>query len=54
MTWANIGNVMDGGKSKGKFPAFDAWLAKMSQRPSVQKVYADMEEAKNGKWAVQA
>lgn len=52
VTWANIGGAMDGGKSKGKFPAYDAWLAKLMQRPSVQKAYADQEEAKQGKWAV--
>lgn len=53
VTWANFGAAMDGGKTKEKnCPAYDAWLAKMNDRPSVKKAYADQAEAKNGKWAV--
>lgn len=51
VTWANIGAHMDGGKSKDKYPAYDAWLKKLNERPSVKKAYADQEEAKKGKWA---
>ncbi|ETN42520.1 uncharacterized protein HMPREF1541_01677 [Cyphellophora europaea CBS 101466] len=53
VTWANIGNAMDGGKSKEKkLEAYDAWLARLNERESVKKAYADQEEAKKGKWAV--
>ena len=51
VTWANIGGKMDGGKSAGKYPAYDAWLAKLNDRPSVKKAYADQEKAKAGEWA---
>jgi glutathione S-transferase len=52
VTWATIGKAMDGGKGEGKHPAFDKWYAKLMERESVKKAYADQAEAKKGKWAV--
>lgn len=52
VTWTSIGKAMDGGKSEGKYPAFEDWYARLMQRESVKKAYADQEEAKKGKWAV--
>ncbi|KPI37600.1 Glutathione S-transferase 2 [Cyphellophora attinorum] len=51
VTWANIGAHMDGGKTKEKnLTKYDAWMAKLNERPSVKKAYADQAEAKEGKW----